>query len=90
MSEHSNLNRRHFVFGLGGGVLIGGCAERTYQQLIREPAVSAAGPSIDPNTIRRRGVGFRGYDPQRAFLGFTLFAPLTGPGTVYLMTFKAA
>ena len=40
--------------------------------------------SIEPNTIKRRGVGFRGYDPQRAFQGSTLFAPLGG-NMVYLV-----
>ena len=29
--------------------------------------------TIEPLTIRRRGVGLRGYDPKRAFTGFTLF-----------------
>jgi hypothetical protein len=45
--------------------------------------------SIDPNTIRRRGVGLRGYDRERASAGYTLFAPNrfpnTGGGTVYLI-----
>jgi hypothetical protein len=39
---------------------------------------------IEPNTIKRRGTGFRGYDPDRACPGFTLFAPLGGT-TVYLI-----
>ena len=26
-------------------------------------------PGIEPNTIKRRGTGFRGYDPERAFHG---------------------
>jgi hypothetical protein len=30
---------------------------------------------MEPNTIKRRGVGLRGYDRARAFAGFTLFAP---------------
>jgi hypothetical protein len=37
-------------------------------------------------TIRRRGVGLRGYDPERAFAGFTLFSPLSSSNkTVYLV-----
>lgn len=40
---------------------------------------------IEPNPIKRRGVGFRGYDPERAFPGFTLFAPYTTDKTVYLI-----
>jgi hypothetical protein len=37
--------------------------------------------SIEPNTIKRRGTGFRGYDPQRASSGSTLFAPTSGNAT---------
>jgi len=40
---------------------------------------------FEPNPIKRRGVGFRGYDPERAFPGFTLFAPYTTNRTVYLI-----
>jgi hypothetical protein len=30
---------------------------------------------IEPNTIKRRDVGLRAYDPARAFPGYRLFAP---------------
>jgi hypothetical protein len=40
---------------------------------------------IEPNTVRRRGTGFRGYDPDRASPGFTLFTPNTGGGLVVLI-----
>jgi hypothetical protein len=40
--------------------------------------------TIEPNTIKRRGTGLRGYDPRRAAPGFTLFAPASGT-TVYLI-----
>jgi hypothetical protein len=40
--------------------------------------------TIEPNTIKRRGTGLRGIDPQRAFPGSTLFAPLGG-NMVYLV-----
>ena len=42
---------------------------------------------IEPNTIRRRGVGLRGHDAARAFPGFTRFAPDGKPDrkTVYLI-----
>ena len=48
---------------------------------------SPAPVRIEPNTIKRRGVGLRGYDPARAFPGFTLFAPDSKPDkkTVYLI-----
>src|SRR5215831_20146032 len=48
-------------------------------------ARSAPGQSIDQNTVRRRGVGLRGLDARRASAGATLFAPMTGDGTVYLI-----
>jgi uncharacterized protein (UPF0248 family) len=31
--------------------------------------------AVEQNTIKRRGIGLRAYDPERAFTGFTLFAP---------------
>src|SRR6185295_9124957 len=42
---------------------------------------------IEPNTIKRRGVGLRGHDRARAFQGLTLFAPDGKPDnkTVYLI-----
>ncbi len=43
---------------------------------------------IDQNTIRRRGVGLRAYNPQKAFSGYTLFAPLTGKGNIYLINLE--
>ena len=46
----------------------------------------AASAPIEPITIKRRGVGLRGHDPERAFAGFTLFSPLpTTNRTVYLI-----
>jgi|SRR5271166_773124 len=41
---------------------------------------------IEPNIVKRRGVGLHGYDPDRAFRGFTLFAPSANTNkTVYLI-----
>ena len=50
-------------------------------------AASPAPMGIEPNTIKRRGVGLRGHDQARAFPGFTLFAPDGKPdaNTVYLI-----
>jgi hypothetical protein len=46
----------------------------------------AANAPIEPITIKRRGVGLRGHDRERAFAGFTLFSPLpTTNRTVYLI-----
>jgi len=68
-----HMTRREF--GGAGAVAI---ATRTGRQA---KAVS----TIDQNPIRRRGVGLRGLDPSRASAGFTLFAPMRGDGTVYLV-----
>ena len=80
-----DVSRRQFVLGLGAGLVVGGGGVAAYQTLKPAAPASPASVTIDPNTIRRRGVGFRGYDPRRASPGLTLFAPLTGPGMVYLI-----
>ena len=49
-------------------------------------AALGAQSAIDQNTIRRRGVGLRGLDAARASAGLTLFAPMMGDGTVYLIS----
>ena len=41
--------------------------------------------TVDQNTLRRRGSGLIAYDPDAASPGYTLFAPLTGTGQVYLV-----
>ncbi|MDZ8186951.1 MAG: aryl-sulfate sulfotransferase [Nostoc sp. ChiSLP02] len=43
---------------------------------------------VDQNTIRRRGTGLRAYNPDKVFKGYTLFAPLTGNGEVYLLNLE--
>ncbi|MEY9844425.1 hypothetical protein ABH940_001492 [Streptacidiphilus sp. BW17] len=40
---------------------------------------------VDQNQRRRRGTGLIALDPDAAFPGFTLFAPLTGGGEVHLV-----
>lgn len=42
-------------------------------------------PSVEQNKIKRSGIGLRACDRDRVFDGFTLFAPLSGNGTVYLI-----
>jgi hypothetical protein len=84
-TDSQDVTRRRFVLGLGTGLIAGGGALSAYQTLEAAAPAPPASLTIDPNTIRRRGVGFRGYDPLRASKGFTLFAPLTGPGLVYLI-----
>ena len=39
---------------------------------------------MDQNTLRRRGAGLIAADLDAASPGYTLFAPLTGTGQVYL------
>ena len=41
--------------------------------------------SIEQNKVKRSGVGLRAYDRDQAFPGFTLFAPMSGGGKVYLI-----
>ncbi|MFD1330585.1 aryl-sulfate sulfotransferase [Methylopila musalis] len=45
----------------------------------------SASNSVDQNTVRRRGVGLRALNADKASPGFTLFAPITGAGQVYLI-----
>jgi hypothetical protein len=42
-------------------------------------------PPIDQQKIRRHGTGLKAHDPERAYPGYTLFAPMFGDGTVYLI-----
>ncbi|MGW2860099.1 aryl-sulfate sulfotransferase [Streptomyces sp. NPDC001205] len=42
-------------------------------------------PVVDQNQRRRRGTGLIALDPQAVCPGFTLYAPLTGDGEVYLV-----
>ena len=76
------MTRREFgvtISTLGAGSLIGSTAAAQAQ----DPA--KPGTAIDQNTIRRRGVGLRGLDAARASAGLTLFTPMMGDGTVYLI-----
>ncbi|MDE3075187.1 MAG: aryl-sulfate sulfotransferase [Chloroflexota bacterium] len=45
---------------------------------------------VDQNPVRRRGAGLRALDAARACPGYTLFSPMTGDGTVYLIDLKGA
>src|SRR5690349_14082234 len=78
------ITRRDLVraAGLTGGLgVLGGGASGLVTETLAEEAAT-----IEPLTIKRRGVGLRGYDQDRAFTGFTLFSPLpTSNKTVYLI-----
>jgi hypothetical protein len=89
------MQRRDFIqsIGISGGL---GALWPAMSGLAMEALAQPAAPAragIEPITIKRRGVGLRDYDPDRAFPGFTLFAPLPSTNkTVYLvdMQFGAA
>ncbi|MFE0173551.1 aryl-sulfate sulfotransferase [Streptomyces sp. NPDC059002] len=42
-------------------------------------------PAVDQNSRRRHATGLIAHDPDTAFAGYTIFAPLTGSGEVYLV-----
>jgi outer membrane protein assembly factor BamB len=46
--------------------------------------------SVEQIKGKRTGVGLRAYDPELACPGYTLFAPLTGGGAVYLIDLQGA
>lgn len=84
------VSRRQFIRSLGAGVILGSGSLGAADYLARSDSLVPPGAAqmlatIDPNTIRRRGVGFRGYDAHRVFQGSTLFTPMTGGGAVYLI-----
>ena len=83
------VGRRQFLFGLGAGLAGGGAGTASVTGLLADGqstgAAAGVPTAIDPNTIRRRGVGLRGSDRARVLPGFTLFAPATGAGAVYLV-----
>jgi hypothetical protein len=77
---------RRAVFRMAGGSFAAGGARMS-------PAAQPAAPpdGIEPITIKRRGVGFRGIDKAHAFPGFTLFAPIAATNrTVYLIDIAGA
>ena len=48
-------------------------------------AATPPASSVDPITPRRRGAGLIAHDPALAGEGYTLIAPQTGDGDVYLI-----
>ena len=42
-------------------------------------------PLVEQNKLKRSGIGLRACDHERAFPGYTLFAPQSGGGKVYLI-----
>jgi hypothetical protein len=73
--------------GVSGGLSAFGGTIGVPGDAVAQPAAGSPGQGgNEPNTIKRRGVGLRGYDPDRAFPGFTLFVPFSNANkTVYLI-----
>ncbi|MFW6075603.1 MAG: aryl-sulfate sulfotransferase [Chloroflexota bacterium] len=44
--------------------------------------------TVDQARWRRAGTGLRAHDPELAYQGYTLFAPNTGPGDVFLINME--
>ena len=80
-------SRRHFLGTGAGAVAAAGLATLSGSSVSLAAAATGSAPlaDIDPNTIRRRGTGLRGFDPNRASPGSTLYTPQNGDGTVYLI-----
>ena len=41
--------------------------------------------TVDQQRVRRARTGLIAHDPERALPGYTLFTPMLGDGTVYLI-----
>ncbi len=52
---------------------------------VQAPAKTGVNGPVDQVTLRRRGAGLIACDPQQSFGGYTLFAPQTADGQVYLV-----
>ena len=67
------IERRDFIRSIavsGALGVLGPASSGLPMNALAQPAEPARA-GIDPMTIKRRGVGLRGYDPDRAFRGFT-------------------
>src|SRR5215469_13914896 len=80
-TANTRFSRRNLLIVTAGAAAVGGSGSACGQ-----PTVTPFAAPIEPATIKRRGVGLRGHDPDRAFAGFTLFSPLPSKNkTVYLI-----
>lgn len=86
-SSGRKISRRNFAGMCMGVVATGAAVSKPVAQVhgARSTAESTRTASVDQNPIRRRGTGLRALDATRASVGFTLFAPVFGDGTVYLI-----
>src|SRR5215831_2053968 len=90
MDAYTWMARRELIRLAGAAAASGMLGTNMSSFAIDRVAEQAPGsrtpPTIEPSTIKRRSVGLRGYDPERAFTGFALFSPLpTTNKTVYVV-----
>jgi hypothetical protein len=85
----TKLTRRGLVrlAAVSGGLSVLGATSGIPRGAVAQPAAGSPAPGgIEPITIKRRGIGYRGCDQTRAFPGFTLFAPSGNTNkTIYLI-----
>jgi len=85
----TKIKRRSFIrtAGILGGIGAMNSTSGVSGNAVAQPAAgSSASEGIEPNTIKRRGVGFRGYDPTAPFRGSLCFDPSVNTNkTVYLI-----
>jgi hypothetical protein len=84
--SEERITRRNFAAMCGGTVV---AATASWNASPPEGALSTTGSPqtthVDQNPVRRRGTGVRALDLARASPGLTLFAPIFGDGTTYLV-----
>ena len=86
IATNTGFTRRNLFVTSGVSAVAASAADEPGIAASRQSAAASASQRIDWVTIRRRGVGLRGYDAERAFAGFTLFSPLPSSNrTVYLI-----
>ncbi len=81
------VGRRDFI-GTGIAVAAGLKSMSTPEAHVGQTPIASESAPVDQNPIRRRGTGLRGFDAARASAGSTLFTPLEGDGTVYLIDLR--
>ena len=85
--ESGRLHRRTLLTGILGASAAMACDPRStrgVRPIQGGQATTVA--AVEQNTTKRRGIGLRALDPERASAGFTLFSPLIfGEGRVYLV-----
>jgi hypothetical protein len=86
----SKITRRNFAGMWIGAAAACGSAFDSVSQVrgVQSIFSSTAKTAIDQNPIRRRGTGLRALDVSRASPGLTLFSPMEGDGTVYLIDLR--